>query len=273
MSIKKSPIIENLRKMQMIELLSKEKRLDGRSLTDFRPINIRVGVIQKSNGSAEVSVGNTKTVAGVKIETGTPFPDTPDQGLLVVNAEFLPFSSALIEPGPPDEDAIEVSRVVDRGIRESQMIDLKSLVIEPGKLVYCVFVDISILNMDGNIFDAAFLAAVSALLTTTFDKKITKEDGNIEVQKCRLPTRCIPISVTSITIGDAILVDPTEEEDSVQDSRLTLTFNDEGFLCAGQKGGSTGISKEQLFKIVEISKAKAEELRSLVKKVIENAQV
>ncbi len=273
MSIKKSPIIENLRKMQMIELLSKEKRLDGRSLTDFRPITIKVGVIQKSNGSAEVSIGNTKVVAGVKIETGTPFPDTPNQGLLVVNAEFLPFSSALIEPGPPDEDAIEVSRVVDRGIRESQMIDLNALVIEPGKLVYCVFVDISILNMDGNIFDAAFLSAVSALLTTTFEKKIVKGDGEIEFQKCKLPTRCIPISVTSIIIGDNILIDPNEEEESVQDSRLTLTFNDEGNLCAGQKGGSMGISREQLFKIVELSKAKAEELRSFVKKVIENAQI
>ncbi|MEM3384700.1 MAG: exosome complex protein Rrp42 [Nitrososphaeria archaeon] len=273
MSIKKSPIIENLRKIQMIELLSKEKRLDGRSLTDFRPITIKVGVIQKSNGSAEVSIGNTKVVAGVKVETGTPFPDTPNQGLLVVNAEFLPFSSALIEPGPPDEDAIEVSRVVDRGIRESQMIDLNALVIEPGKLVYCVFVDISILNMDGNIFDAAFLSAVSALLTTSFEKKVVKEDGNIAVQICKLPTRCIPISVTSIIIGDSILVDPTEEEESVQDSRLTLTFNDYGYLCAGQKGGSMGMSREQLFKIVDISKAKAEELRIFVKKVIENAQV
>lgn len=271
MSIKKSPIIENLRKIQMIELLSKGKRLDGRSLTDFRSITIKVGVIQKSNGSAEVSIGNTKVVAGVKIETGTPFPDTPNQGLLVVNAEFLPFSSALIEPGPPDEDAIEVSRVVDRGIRESQMIDLNALVIEPGKLVYCVFVDISILNMDGNIFDAAFLSAVSALLTTTFEKKIVKDDGGIEFQKCKLPKRCIPISVTSIIIGDSILIDPNEEEESVQDSRLTLTFNDEGNLCAGQKGGSMGISKEQLFKIVELSKAKAEGLRLFVKKVIENA--
>ncbi|MEM4522084.1 MAG: exosome complex protein Rrp42 [Nitrososphaeria archaeon] len=254
-------------------MLSKEKRLDGRSLTDFRPITIKVGVIQKSNGSAEVSIGNTKVVAGVKVETGTPFPDTPNQGLLVVNAEFLPFSSALIEPGPPDEDAIEVSRVVDRGIRESQMIDLNALVIEPGKLVYCVFVDISILNMDGNIFDAAFLSAVSALLTTSFEKKVVKEDGNIAVQICKLPTRCIPISVTSIIIGDSILVDPTEEEESVQDSRLTLTFNDYGYLCAGQKGGSMGMSREQLFKIVDISKAKAEELRIFVKKVIENAQV
>lgn len=271
MSIKKSPIIENLRKIQMIELLSKEKRLDGRSLTDFRPITIKVGVIQKSNGSAEVSIGNTKVVTGVKVETGTPFPDTPNQGLLVVNAEFLPFSSALIEPGPPDEDAIEVSRVVDRGIRESQMIDLNALVIEPGKLVYCVFVDISILNMDGNIFDAAFLSAISALLTTSFEKKIVKEDGSITVQKCKLPTRCIPISVTSIIIGDSILVDPTEEEESVQDSRLTLTFNDDGCLCAGQKGGPIGISREQLFKIVDISKAKAEDLRIFVKKVIENA--
>jgi exosome complex component RRP42 len=271
MSIKKSPIIENLRKSQMLDLLSKQKRLDGRTLNEYRPITIKLNPIQKANGSAEVSIGDTRVIAGVKVETGEPFPDTPDQGLLVVNAEFLPLSSASVEPGPPDEDSIEVSRVVDRGIRESQMIDLKALAIKPGVLVNCVFVDIDILNMDGNIFDAAFLAAVLSIATARYDKKIVGEDGKEEVQKVPLPIRLIPVSITSITIGDNIMIDPTEEEDSILDSRMTVTFDEEGRLCAGQKGGSVGLSTEQLFKIIGVSKAKAEEIRMMIKKVIENA--
>jgi len=270
MSFKRSSIIENLRKTQMLDLLSRQKRLDGRALDEYRPISIKLNPIQKANGSAEVSIGDTKVIAGVKVEIGEPFPDTPEQGLLVVNAEFLPLSSAMVEPGPPDEYSIEVSRVVDRGIRESQMLALKELVIEPGKLVYCVFVDIDVLNIDGNLFDAAFIAAVLSIATAKYDKKIVKE-GKEETTKVSLPVRLIPVSVTSITIGDNILLDPTEEEDSVHDSRVTITFDEEGRLCAGQKGGSVGLSVEQLFKIVDLSKPKAEEIRALIKKVIGNA--
>jgi exosome complex component RRP42 len=271
MSLKKSPIIENLRKTQMFDLLSKQKRVDGRTFNEYRPITIKTNPIQKANGSAEVSIGNTKVIAGVKIETGAPFPDTPDQGLLVVNAEFLPLSSALIEPGPPDEDSIEVSRVVDRGIRESQMLDLNALVIEPGKLVNCVFVDVDILNMDGNLFDTAFIAAILSIATAKFDKKIVKEDGTEETEQVPLPVRLIPVSVTSIMIGDSIIIDPTEEEESVHDSRMTITFDGQEHLCAGQKGGSVGLTVEQLFKIVSVSKAKSEEILLMIKKVMGNA--
>lgn len=151
------------------------------------------------------------------------------------------------------------------------MIDLKALAIKPGVLVNCVFVDIDILNMDGNIFDAAFLAAVLSIATARYDKKIVGEDGKEEVQKVPLPIRLIPVSITSITIGDNIMIDPTEEEDSILDSRMTVTFDEEGRLCAGQKGGSVGLSTEQLFKIIGVSKAKAEEIRMMIKKVIESA--
>ena len=66
---------------------------------------------------------------------------------------------------PPGEDAIELARVVDRGIRESGMVDVEQLCIVPGEEVWMCFVDIYALDYDGNLFDAANLAAVSALRT------------------------------------------------------------------------------------------------------------
>jgi exosome complex component RRP42 len=56
-------VIEHLRKAQMIELLAQGRRLDGRSLLDYRPIDIKCNVIQKANGSALVSLGNTQVIA------------------------------------------------------------------------------------------------------------------------------------------------------------------------------------------------------------------
>ncbi|MEK7831904.1 MAG: hypothetical protein AAB401_12500, partial [Acidobacteriota bacterium] len=46
---------------------------------------------------------------------------------------------------------IELARVVDRGLRESHCIDLDKLVIKPGEKVFTVFVDIHILDHQGNL--------------------------------------------------------------------------------------------------------------------------
>jgi len=103
----KSFVVETIKRTQLVELLSKGRRLDGRGLDEYRKLKIKTGVILKANGSAMVTLGNTQVIAGVKVDKGTPFPDTPNKGLLVVGAEVLPLAAAYIEAGPPDESAIE----------------------------------------------------------------------------------------------------------------------------------------------------------------------
>src|ERR1051326_9250476 len=147
-------IVEHLRKQQMWDAISKGKRLDGRNLNETRSIEIEQDIIKKANGSAWVKLGNTEVIAGVKVETGEPFEGLENKGALILSAEVLPTASPHIEPGPPDEETVELARVVDRGIRESEMLALDKLVLIQGKIVYTVFVDCSILNMDGNLFNA-----------------------------------------------------------------------------------------------------------------------
>ena len=83
MSMKKNYVVETIRRAQMVEMLAKGKRADGRALDQMRPLKIETGLIPKANGSARVTLGNSQVIAGVKIATGIPFPDTPDKGLLV----------------------------------------------------------------------------------------------------------------------------------------------------------------------------------------------
>ncbi|MCP8313363.1 MAG: exosome complex protein Rrp42 [archaeon] len=266
-AVKKSIVVEQLRKAQMIELLSKEKRLDNRGLMDFRPVIIETGVIDRANGSARVQVGNTQVIAGVKIEIGEPFPDTPEKGLLVVNAEVLPLASAYAEPGPPDEDAIELARVVDRGVRESQMIDLSKLVLIPGRKVYAVFVDVNVLNTDGNLFDASSYATVASIATSTMPKFYVDQNGQIKQSNeiIPLPIKGIPVSITMARIGDTLIVDPTSEEEAVMDARITLVFDEDGNLCAGQKGQPGTLNFDQVKTVANTAKVKAKEIREIIK--------
>jgi len=254
MSMKKNYVVETIRRAQMVRLLSEGKRIDERALDQTRPLTIETGLIQKANGSAKVTLGNTQVIAGVKIATGTPFPDTPDKGLLVVNAEILPMASPYAEPGPPSEEAIELARVVDRGIRESEMVDLTKLCLVPGKTVVTVFVDCNVMNVDGNLFDATSYAVVSALRTSKMKKYVVKDDkAEAKDEWIPVPVESTPVSVTMARIGEKMVVDPNTEEEASMDMRITITTEDEGHICASQKGEASTISPAQVLEAADIS--------------------
>lgn len=271
-AVKKSILVDQLRRTQLVELLGKGKRVDGRGLLDYRPISIEIGAIEKAEGSARVSIGNTQVIAGIKVQLGAPFPDTPDQGLLVVNAEVLPLASPYAEPGPPDEDAIELARVVDRGVRAAEMIDLSKLCLVEGEKVQAVFADVSILNVDGNLFDATSCAVVASLASARVPKYEVTRNGEVKAsdERVALPLKALPISVTMARIGDTIIVDPTSEEEAVMDARITLATDDNQNLCAGQKGCGGTLSFEQVMFAAETARLKGTEVRDLVKKALKH---
>ncbi|MGA8844961.1 MAG: exosome complex protein Rrp42 [Nitrososphaeraceae archaeon] len=270
---KSSLIIENLRKQQMNEVIASGKRLDGRSFDESRSLNIQVDVIKKANGSAWVKLGNTEVVAGVKVETGEPFEGLENKGALIVSAEVLPTASPFVEPGPPDEETIELARVVDRGIRESEMIDLEKLVLVPGKTVYVIFVDCSIINTDGNLFDATSYAAIAALSTAKIPILEMKDGVVIDTGKTKEPPiTTLPISITTVRLGESLIIDPTSEEEACMDSRITVTTNSDKFFTAIQKGSSGFFNLEQIKNATETAKVKGEELRRKFKEMINLGQ-
>ncbi|MEM3333294.1 MAG: exosome complex protein Rrp42, partial [Thermoplasmata archaeon] len=156
-------VVSEIKRDYIQKLLSQGSRIDGRGPNEFRKIEVIKNFIPRADGSALVKLGNTQVLVGVKIETGEPFPDTPNSGVLSTNAELVPLASPTFEAGPPGEEAIELARVVDRGIRESKAIDLEKLVIKEGELVWVIFVDIHVLDYDGNLFDASALGSIVAL--------------------------------------------------------------------------------------------------------------
>ena len=260
-------MIIRVKQQQIAQLMSKGKRLDGRELNDYREIKVEMGVIEKAEGSARVLLGKTEVLVGVKIGLGKPFPDTPNEGVLTVNVELVPLASPTFEPGPPREDAIELARVVDRGIRESKAIDLEKLCLEPVKNVLIVFVDVYVLNYDGNLIDASAIATLAALLNTKMFK-YEVEEGEVKVKPgyTPLPMQNYPIAITFAKINGKLAVDPWLEEEQVMDARLTITIEKEGKICAVQKGGTGYFTTEYILEAAKIAKEKASEIRKLLVK-------
>ena len=250
-----------LDKKKMIDFLSKGIRFDGRKPDEFRKMKIEYGIAETAEGSARVTMGDTVVIAGVKMEVGTPYPDTPDKGGLMVGAELLAMSSPDFESGPPSEWAVEVARVVDRGIRESHSIDVHKLVIKKGDKVWNVLADICIINDGGNILDVSSVAVLAALKDTRFPKF----DGtNIDYRtktKEKVPMDKLPIAITVYKIGKDLFVDPTDEEEKLIDSRLTITTTEEEHVVSLQKGGEGTLTIEDIDKMVDIAMKHAKALR------------
>ena len=252
-------IMSEIKRDHMLKLIAEGKRLDGRKLDQVREIKVVTDVIESADGSARVKLGNTEVIAGVKIIPGTPFPDTPNIGVLTTGAELIPMAHPTFESGPPGEDAIELARVVDRGIRESGMVDVEALCITPGEEVWMCFVDIYALDYDGNLFDAANLAAVCALKSATIPGEQYGKGENKP-----LPITCTPISITEAKVGNDLIVDPNFDEEQISTARLTVTTDDNGNFRAMQKGGRGSITLDELSLCLDRAVEKGAEIRKII---------
>ena len=244
-------------------LLAEKKREDSRALDEFRPIKIDNGLLKNAEGSAQVDLGATRVLAGIKLQLEEPMEDTPNQGNLICSAELLPLASATYETGPPSPEAIEFARVVDRGIRAGNCIDLESLFVEEGK-AWSVFIDLYVLNYNGNLFDAGTLAAMSALINTGVpkyeDNKVVREERSNKLKISNIVT-----STTFAKINGTTVLDPTGNEQSAADARITITTDTEN-LRAMQKGLSGGFFTNEVEELVGISFNKHKELKNILEK-------
>lgn len=270
----------SIKKDYLSKLAKKGKRLDDRKFDEFRKIEIETDVISKAEGSARVKIGNTQVIVGIKIDLGEPYPDTPDSGVMTTAAELIPLASPDFEAGPPREDAIELARVVDRGIRESNVIDLEKLCIEPSEKIWIIFIDIHVIDYDGNLFDAASLAALAALDTSVVP--VTRLKPNMEKLKEKfpsvkdylkehpddfpLPMREPPISCTSVKFDDVVVMDPSLEEEEIAEVRLTVATDKNGDIRAMQKGLNGSFTVEEIKKVIKASIDNGEKIRKILNK-------
>ncbi len=259
----------NITTNRIKEYLEKGKRFDGRELDEFRDLIIEKDVSKNAEGSVRVKLGKTEVIVGVKMGVGTPYPDSPNKGNLMVTAELLPLSSPRIELGPPKFPAIELGRVIDRGIRESKIIDLEKLCIKEREKVWTIFIDIYSINDDGNLLDAAGIGALAALKITKVPKYDEENDKVLYGEPDKdLPLNKInPIPVTVYKIGNSLIVDPISEEEDINEARITIGSS-EGIICSIQKGNSASMSIEEIEKSIEISTKVWKELFKKVEKFV-----
>ncbi|KAL8149697.1 exosome complex component RRP45A-like isoform X2 [Apium graveolens] len=266
----------NEKKFIETSLLS-DIRVDGRRPFDYRRLTINFG---REDGSSEVQLGQTHVMGVVTSQLVQPYRDRPNEGTLSIYTELSPMADPSFEAGRPGESAVELGRIIDRGLRESWAVDTESLCVVAGKVVWSIRIDIHILDNGGNLVDAANIAALAAL--STFRRPectLGGEDGQeviIHPPEVREPVPLIihhlPVAVTFGFIGkeNTVVIDPTHFEEAVMGGSMTATLNTNEDVCAIQKAGGVGVLPSVIMQCLRIASVKAGDITSKIKNAVES---
>eukprot|EP00794_Sanderia_malayensis_P006963 gene6964-7748_t len=251
-------------------------RLDGRKHYDFRKLRISFG---ESFGHCEVCLGNTRCLAQVTCEVVKPKQNRATEGQLFLNLELSPMASPAFESGRPSDYSTEMNRFIERCLRESRPIDLESLCILAGEKVWCLRVDIQVLDDAGNILDCACIAAITALAHFRRpDVSVHGKDVTIHPPEDKEPiplnVHHIPVCVTFgfIEQRDTPIIDPTELEEIVIDGHMTMAMNSHSEICCAKMAG-VPLHSDQIMTCCNVAIAKVEEITELIRKCLEKDNI
>ncbi|KAL3145363.1 hypothetical protein ABBQ38_001617 [Trebouxia sp. C0009 RCD-2024] len=268
--------LSNNQKDFIVKALHEEIRIDGRRPLDYRKVSFQYTL---DDSSCTVLLGQTRVLSVVTAALEAPYPDRPNEGSLRFNVEFSPMASPNFEPGRPTENANELARLIERGLRETKAVDLEALCVLAGRKVWSLRVDVHILDHCGNLADAASLSALAALLAFR-RPEVTLEAGGGGVgegqqvvvhppdvrEPLPLSIHHTPLAVTfaSFKAGELMVVDPSLEEEATAAGLMTVIMNAFGELCAVQKTSGIGLPTSEVMRLVRIAERKVKELSEML---------
>ncbi|XP_062334099.1 exosome complex component RRP45 [Osmerus eperlanus] len=271
--MKETPL-SNCERQFLLKAIEEKKRLDGRQTYDYRTIKISFGT---DYGCCFVDLGKTRVMTQVSCELVVPKDNRPSDGIMFFNVELSPMASPGFEVGRQSELLVKLNRQLERCLRNSKCFDTESLCVVSGEKVWQIRVDVHVLNHDGNLMDAASVAAITALSHFRRpDVGIHGEEVTVYGSEERDP---IPLSIYHMPIcvsfsffqqGTYLLVDPCEREERVMDGLLMIAMNKHREICSIQSSGGIMLLKEQVLRCSKIASVKVTEITELIHKALEN---
>ncbi|KAJ3968677.1 ribosomal protein S5 domain 2-type protein [Lentinula raphanica] len=259
----KAAIFQRLHPRIYLERFLEEKiRPDGRSIAQnderenaWRNVEVNVGSITTASGSALVRIGNTTVVCGVKAEICEPDLDNPSEGFLVPNVDLPALCSPKFKPGPPTEEAQVLSEKLNE-VLGNGMLPLSSLCIHSGKSAWVLYVDATVINYDGNVFDATLLAMVCALKNVmlphaSYDPDVNRTICTRPGVDPTKPSRKLVIQEDLVPYGFSfgvfacshILPDPSASEEPLLDTSISIILDSHAQVLAVSQLGA-GVDTE-----------------------------
>ena len=136
---------------------------------------------------------------------------------------------------------------------------MSKLVITPGEKVWVVFIDIHVLDYDGNLFDASSYGTLAALSGAKLPGRLTGGEDQ------PLPVDHWPVSMTAAKVRNMIVFDPQLDEERIADARLTVATDETGDIRAMQKGLSGSFLYDEVRYVISTARRLGTQIREIIR--------
>ncbi len=229
-----------------------------RSSGDLRPISIEPGFVRTADGSALISIGETRVICTASASGSVPgWLEGKGRGWVTAEYAMLPASTGdrkKRDRGRQDGRGVEIQRLIGRSLRG--VVDLEAL----GER--SVYVDCDVLQADGGTRCAAITGGFVALQLALADL-VTKGD---------LATLPLNQSVAAVSVGmveGSALCDLDYSEDSTAEVDANVVMTGDGGLVEVQATAErTPLSRASLDELLGLAEGGIAHLRDLQEKAV-----
>ncbi len=220
-------------------------RPDNRAFDALRPLQIETGVLKFAEGSALITLGNTRVLAAASVENRVPgFKKESGEGWLTAEYAMLPRATHTrnqreVAQGKPSGRTAEIQRLIGRSLRAA--IDTSAF---PERTVT---LDCDVLQADGGTRTAAITAAYVAAAMAFARLLLTRE-----ITTWPLRDQVAAVSV-GLVAGHAIL-DLEYVEDQVAEVDMNVVGTGAGNLIEVQGTGERrGFSRGEMDALIDLA--------------------
>lgn len=219
------------------------QRLDGRSVSEMRPLKITREFTRYAQGSVLIEFGNTKVLCSAFIEPGVP-PFLKNTGTGWLTAEYAMLPSAThsrcrreVKSGKQSGRTNEIQRLIGRSLRAALNFELLG--------ENTIYIDCDVIQADGGTRTASITGGMIALEDAI---KIALND-NI------LSQNPIVEHIAAVSVGkwnNCIISDLCYEEDSNADLDMNVVMTQSGKLVEVQgTAEKSPFSREELTRLLD----------------------
>ena len=194
-------------------------RIDGRRLDEMRPVEITTGYLMTAEGSAVISVGNTRVLCAASVEESVPqFLRGSGKGWVTAEYSMLPRATAKRTPREAAKGKLsgrtqEIQRLIGRSLRA--VVDLGAL----GERT--VTLDCDVLQADGGTRTASITGACVALALAL---QQMKQFGVLKT----MPMRDYVVATSVGIVQNEAMIDLCYDEDSRADVDMNVVMTGSG---------------------------------------------
>lgn len=236
-------------------------RMDNRRPDQMRPVEIQSGYLKTAEGSALITVGNTRVLCAASVEDSVPqFLRGSGKGWVTAEYSMLPRATLKRTPrevakGRPSGRTHEIQRLIGRSLRA--VVNLEAL----GER--SILVDCDVIQADGGTRTASITGAFVALAQAI--------NQIVQFGTLKRSPLCDSVAATSVgLVGGEPMLDLDYEEDSRADVDMNVIMTGSGkFVELQATAEHQPFDDAQMARLVDLARHGIRELTGLQKRVIE----